>query len=163
MKKSVIFAGLAVGTLTAGTALAQDAAAATETATETAEAKPATFDAVEAKLCSSVHKREAVDTKTNFSTGDKAYFWMKLRPNATKTEAPRMKIRWSLNDKPYWTMDEVPVRWGRSWYYKTVDEPGEWKAELLDENETVVQSLAFTATGESYKRPETEPETSPTP
>ena len=45
----------------------------------------------------------------------------------------------------------------------TVDEPGDWKAELLDENDTVVQAIAFTATGESYKRPKAEPEPSATP
>ncbi len=123
-----------------------------------AEKLPATFDAVGAKLCAGIEKREASGEKSSFATGEKAYLWLKLRPNATKTESPRMKIRWSWNDKPYWTMDEVAVRWGRSWYYKTVDQPGDWKAELIDENDTVVTTVSFNATGEPYVRPKAEEE-----
>ena len=66
--KAIFAAGtLALGIGTAGIAAAQDAAA------PEAEAKPATFDVVEVKLCTGTDKREATGVKTNFATGEKLY------------------------------------------------------------------------------------------
>jgi nucleoid-associated protein YgaU len=135
-------------------AKAAKAAPAKKAAAEPAtEAKLATFDVKDIRLCSGVNKRAPVDDKSTFNTGEKAYLWLKLRPNTTKTESPRMKIAWSWKGKPYWTMDEVPVKWGRIWYYKTVDQPGDWKVVVVDENDTEVASREFTATGDPYVRP----------
>src|SRR5439155_13049929 len=92
---------------------------------------------------SGVVDKEAVDTKDTFSTGDKAWLWLKLTPNGE----PTLRIRWSVNGNPVWTMDAVPVKLGRTWYYKTLDVPGTWKAEILDPSDAVVKEHSFTVTG----------------
>src|SRR5690242_5786064 len=101
-----------------------------------------TFEVVDSKITSAVNEKEAVDSKDSFATGEKAWLWMKLKP----TGEPTLRIRWSVNGTPVWTMDAVPVKLGRTWYNKTLDVPGTWKAEILDPTDAVVKEHSFTVT-----------------
>ena len=60
--------------------------------------------------------------------------------------------RWTGGASVYlagiWTMDEVPVRLGRTWYYKTLHKPGGWKVEVLDPNDEVLHTAHLSVTSE---------------
>ncbi len=108
----------------------------------------ASFKVLDAKICSGVQDKEAVDEKTTFNTGEKAWLWMKVRPAGETT----MQIRWSLDGKTVYAMDPVPARLGRLWYYKTLHKPGEWQVDVLDASQKVVHSEKFTAVGEAGEK-----------
>jgi len=110
----------------------------------------ATFEVQEMKFTSGVENRMPVDDKTTFATGDRAWIWLKLKPaNDTAT----ISFKWSWDGKDVWTMDPKAVKLGRTWFYKTVDQPGEWKVTVLDNNGTVVKEATITVTGEPvYKK-----------
>ena len=103
-----------------------------------------TFEVTEAKITSAIQDREAVDEKIAFATGEKAWIWLKLNP---KGEA-MMRLRYTVDNDPIWTMDPTPVRFGRTWYNKTLYYPGAWKVEILDGSDAVVHTLNFTVSGE---------------
>jgi len=101
----------------------------------------ASFEVVESKLCASVDDRACTGERNTFAQGEKAWLWLNLKPNGDTT----MRIRWTVPGDT-WTMDAVPVRLGRTWYYKTLNLPGAWTAELLDPSDKVVYTAQFTAT-----------------
>lgn len=105
----------------------------------------ATFEILDAKVTSAIADKEAADNKTSFTTGEKAYIWMKVKPSA---EGAQLRIKYSLDGNPVWTMDAVPARLGRLWYYKTIHAPGAWKAEIVDDADKVIKELTWTATGD---------------
>lgn len=135
--------------LVPGWALAQEG--------EEPAASGATFEVLDAKICGGVEGKEAADVKSTFAVGEKAWLWMKVKPEGEAT----MQLRWSLDGTPVFTMDPVPARLGRLWYYKTLHKPGDWTVEVLDASENVVHSGKFTVTGEaagpSAKAPAPEP------
>ncbi len=105
----------------------------------------ATFEVLDAKICSSIEGKEPADQKDKFQAGEKAILWLKLRP---KGEAS-MRLRWYVDDREVWTMDAVPVRLGRTWYNKTLNRPGSWKVEVLDPNDEVLHTASLTVEGEA--------------
>ena len=105
----------------------------------------ATFEVLDAKICSGIEGKEPADEKEKFQTGEKAILWLKLRP---KGEAS-MRLRWYIDDQAVWTMDAVPVRLGRTWYNKTLNRPGSWKVEVLDPNDEVLHTATLTVEGEA--------------
>jgi len=105
----------------------------------------ATFEILDAKVTSAIADKEAADTKTTFTTGEKAYIWMKVKPSA---EGATLAIKYSLDGAAVWAMDPVPARLGRLWYYKTIHAPGAWKAEIVDGADKVIKELTWTATGD---------------
>ncbi|MEE8409809.1 MAG: DUF2914 domain-containing protein [Myxococcota bacterium] len=109
------------------------------------EAVSGTFDIVDVKVCSAIMDRECTTEQSTFNTGDKAWVWLKLRP---KDETATMSMKWTWDGKDVWTMDPTPVRHGRTWYYKTFDQPGEWKVEILDNNNTSLHTATMTVAGE---------------
>lgn len=113
-------------------ALAQDAAS------------EATFEILDAKVCSGITDKEAADNQTDFTTGDKAWIWMKVRPQGNA----ELKMKYTLDGNHVWTMDPVEARLGRLWYYKTIHAPGNWKVEIIDGADKVIKELTFTATGD---------------
>ena len=113
-----------------------------------ARAQDASFEVVDAKLTSAVADKEAVDDKGASPPAAKAFIWLKLKP----TGEPTMQIRWSVNGTAIWMMDPVPVKLGRTWYSKTLDVGGAWKAEILGAGDTVAKTLEFTVTGEPMAR-----------
>lgn len=115
----------------------------TDSEATTERSTGATFEVLEAKLCGGVQDRKPVDEKSTFSAGDKAWIWLSLKP-AGETS---MRLRWSLEGKPFWTMDPVPVRAGNTWYYKTLHQPGTWQVDVLDPGDRVVHSISLTAVG----------------
>ena len=110
-----------------------------------AEDTTGTFEVQDAKLCTSVADKMPAGEKSDFSTGEQVYVWLKLSP---KNEGATLQLRWSLNGNPVWTMDPAPVKLGRTWYYKTIDQPGDWKVEVLDNNQALLHTVTFKATGE---------------
>jgi hypothetical protein len=110
-----------------------------------ASAQEGTFQVIDAKLTSGVENKAAVDDKTTFTTGEKAWVWLNLKP---ASDTATIAMRWSWNGNPVWTMEAKPVKLGRTWYYKTIDQPGEWKVDILDNADTVLKTLTLTATGE---------------
>ena len=133
--------------LPAGALAQQPTQPAQPTTPEPVAAQPAapvaTFTVEDLRLTSGVQNREPLDAKTKFATGESAYVWLKLKPEG---EA-QLRLRWSLNGTPVWTMDPVAVKLGRTWYYKTLDQPGSWKVEVLDASDTVQKEAAFAVTG----------------
>jgi hypothetical protein len=117
-------------------------------AAEKAEAAEASFEVLAAKLTSGVQEKEPVDEKTSFTTGERGYLWLKIQP---KRGEAMLRLRWSRNGEPVWTMEPVPARLGRLWYYKTFDLPGEWKVEVLDDGDKVVYAATLSVTGEAPK------------
>lgn len=109
------------------------------------ESAERTFEVVELKFCTGVQDKEPIDNKTDFGTGDRAWLWLKLIP---KTETATVSMKWSWNDNHVWTMEPQAVRLGRTWYYKTIDQPGTWTVELVDDNGNTVESGTLTAVGE---------------
>ena len=105
----------------------------------------ATFEVLDAKICSGIEGKEAADEKEKFQTGEKAIFWLKLRPKGETS----MRLRWYIDDQAVWTMDAVPVRLGRTWYNKTLNRPGNWKVEVLDPNDEVLHTATLTVEGEA--------------
>ncbi len=103
------------------------------------------FEIIEAKVTSGIADKEAVDNKLTFTTGEKAYLWMKVKPAG---DGATLRIRYSKDGTEVWTMDPVAARLGRLWYYKTLRAPGQWKAEIIDASDTVKKELTFTVTGE---------------
>lgn len=102
------------------------------------------FEILDAKITSAIANKEAADNKTSFTTGEQAYLWMKVKPAA---ENAQLRIKWSVDGAHVWTMDPVPARLGRLWYYKTLHVPGSWKAEIVDASDAVVKDVTFTVTG----------------
>ena len=115
--------------------------------TPTAAPAPAdpSFEVLAAQLASGVQNKEPVDSKSTFATGERGWVWLKIQP---KREGAMLRLRWTLNDAPVWTMGAVPARLGRVWYYKTFDQPGEWKVEVLDESENVLHTASVSVSGD---------------
>ncbi len=105
----------------------------------------ASFEVLDAKICSGIKDKEPIDEKVKFSTGEKALVWLKLRPKG-ETE---LRLRWYIDDREVWTMNPVPVRLGRTWYNKSLNRPGSWKVEVLDPNDEVLHSATLTVEGEA--------------
>jgi hypothetical protein len=105
----------------------------------------ATFEVLDAKICSGIEGKEAADEKEKFQSGEKAILWLKLRPKGETS----MRLRWYVDDQEVWTMDAVPVRLGRTWYNKTLNRPGAWKVEVLDPNDEVLHTATLTVEGEA--------------
>lgn len=113
--------------------------------TEATHEAGGTFEVLGAKVCASVENKECTTEQAAFNAGDKAWLWLKLRPIG---ESATLSLKWSRDGKHVWTMDPTPVRLGRTWYYKTFDQPGEWKVELLDNSQTVLHTATVTVSGE---------------
>jgi hypothetical protein len=105
----------------------------------------ATFEVLDAKICSGIEGKEPAGERDKFQTGEKAILWLKLRPKGETS----LRLRWSIDDQEVWTMDAVPVRLGRTWYNKTLNRPGSWKVEVLDPNEEVLHTATLTVEGEA--------------
>ncbi len=114
------------------------------------EATTPSFTVEGAKVTSAIQDKEAADEKSTFATGERAWLWLKLKPEA---DGAMLKLRWSLNGEAVWTMDPTAVRLGRTWYYKTLDVPGDWKVEVLDGNDKLLHTATLTVTGEPMARP----------
>lgn len=111
-----------------------------------------TFDIVGVKICTAIADKECATEQSTFNTGDKAWIWLKMRP---KDDTATITMKWTWDGKDVWTMDPTPVRLGRTWYYKTFDQPGEWKVEILDNNGASLKTLSMTVAGEAiYKTAE---------
>ena len=110
----------------------------------------ASFEVVDAKICSGIKDKEAIDDKAKFSTGEKAWVWLKLRPKGD-TE---LRMRWYIDDREIWTTDPVAVQLGRTWYNKLLNRPGSWKVEILDPNDEILHSATLTVEGEALKTEE---------
>ena len=124
-------------------AVQKETAVQTETAART-ETAP-TFEIEEMKFTSGIEKKMPVDEKSTFATGERAWMWLKLKP---ATDTATVSFKWSWDGKHVWTSDPRAVRLGRTWFYKTVDQPGEWKVQILDNNNTVIQEASITVAGE---------------
>jgi len=112
------------------------------------------FEVLEAKITSAVQDKEAVDEKAAFQTGDKAWVWLKIRPAGEAT----MRLRYTVDGNPVWTSEPTAVRLGRSWFYKTLYYPGEWKVEIIDDSDRVMKEMAFSVSGEAVPIEDTQAE-----
>lgn len=141
-----------------GVALALPALAfATEESGEATRKAPesgAKLEVLAAKICASIDNKECTAEQETFHTGDKAWLWLKLRP---KDESTTLSLKWSRNGEHVWSMDPTPARLGRTWYYKTLDQPGEWQVELLDNDQTVLHTAKMTVSGEPVDEARTSP------
>jgi hypothetical protein len=126
-------------------ALAPSIAIAETTPTMPAPAATPTFEIEDMRFTSGIEKKMPLDEKTTFSTGDRAWLWLKLKP---ADDTATITFKWSRNGKEVWTSEPNAVRLGRAWYYKTVDQPGEWKVQILDNHKNLVKETAINVTGD---------------
>ena len=116
-------------------------AAAAEPAQPAAQ-EDAQFELLEAKLTSGIENKQAKDEATSFNAGERAWLWMKTKAAGEAN----LRLRWSWAPNRNWTMNPKKVRNGRMWFYKTLHKTGDWKVEVLADNDQVVKEFAFTVT-----------------
>lgn len=92
-------------------------------------------------ITDSVENREPGQNTASFAAGTrKVYCWMKVSGTTTET----LKVVWYANGRHVSTAS-VQIKFDpmRTWNYKTVV-PGDWKVEIVDSNDVVLASNAFT-------------------
>ncbi len=100
-------------------------------------------DVVELQLAEQIQDRQPVQPTTSFSSGKRFFTWVKLQVKQPETQ---IKMRWAQGETKY-VSSPITVHqssgW-RTWQARSLAKPGEWKVEILDANDQVVHTEAFT-------------------
>lgn len=98
---------------------------------------------VDAQICETVESREPVNPKTSFQKGDKAYCWIKV---ADATVGSNLTVIWSIDDLAYEQKLEMKFANMRTYCFKTLFKPGNWKATIKKADGTTLKELSMTVT-----------------
>lgn len=97
----------------------------------------------DAKTTTTVEDREAVDTSSSFSAGDKVTVWLSVK---NPEQERKVNLVFYRNDAEAGNI-ELDVgksyRW-RTWGRRTVGSAGDWKVDVQDEEGNSLETLEFT-------------------
>lgn len=97
----------------------------------------------DAKTTTKVEDREAVDTSSSFSAGDKVTVWLSVK---NPKQERKVNLVFYRNDAEAGNI-ELDVgksyRW-RTWARRTVGSAGDWKVDVQDEDGNSLETLEFT-------------------
>jgi len=96
----------------------------------------------ESKLGTSIVDREIATEATSFAVDDRVYLWMRI----TGGPADSVTVTWSVDEHSWTTNLTVGASTWRTWAYKTVWKPGQWKVAVTDQRGSVLLEQTFTVT-----------------
>ncbi len=94
----------------------------------------------EAKLGKSVVDRNVTNEATEFSVGEKAFFWMKVEGAADQT----LTVTWIQGDNKYPVELKVGGSPWRTWSSKTLQSAGAWSVTVSDSSGKVLKEMTLT-------------------